>query len=573
MQHVPPMLTTLVVALSLALLCGLAARALKLPALFGYLVAGVVISPHTPGFVADAAFTSAMAELGVALLLFGVGLHFQPRDLLAVWRIAVPGAIAQVAIGTGIGAGVGALAFGIGLGPSLVFGLTLAIASTAVATRLMEERGQLGGPAGRIALGWLVMQDLIVVLALVLVPVAAGAGREDLGPALLHAVLELAVFVALIVLVGRRALPWALARVARAGSRELFTLGVVVVAIGVAYGASAIFHVSFALGAFFAGAVLGESDLGSQAAAESIGLQRVFAAIFFVSVGMLMDPVALTGAPWAAIASLAAVLLGTGGATFLLLLALRVQATTAATVAAALGQIGEFSFLLGAFAIAQGILPQAASGAILAAAFGAILLTPLSDRLSRVVVRRLHAIPAWRRWEDENAGGPVLPPPDADLRDHAIIVGHGRVGSLVAAALRRHGLPFVVIESDRNMAERLSREGVPAIWGDSTRPEVLEAARPDAARLLVLALPDAEEARQVLEIIRAANPAILAAARSHDDSETTYLSGVGVGLVIMGEREIALGMADYAMQRLGINARQAQATVDSLRAALEEEGA
>lgn len=571
MQHVPPAVTTLVVALVLALALGMLARALRLPALFGYLVAGVVVSPHTPGFVADSAITGALAEIGVALLLFGVGLHFQPRDLLAVWRVAVPGALAQVAIATALGAAAGTFVLGLDAPPAMVFGLTLAIASTAVATRLLEERGMLGGPAGKIALGWLVMQDLIVVLALVLVPAAAGADQAGLAFAIGRAVLELIAFVALVFVVGRRVLPWALARVARNASRELFTLAVVVAAIGVAWGASTAFHVSFALGAFFAGVVLGESDLGSQAAAEAIGLQRVFSALFFVSVGMMMDPVSLLAAPWGAVAALAAVLLGTGGATFLLLLLLRVQARIAATVAAALAQIGEFSFLLMGFAVGQGILPATATGPILGAAFGAILLTPLSERLSHAVAGRLGRMPGWRAWEDGNAGGPVLPTPDAGLEGHAIVVGHGRVGGLVVAALRRHGLPFVVVEADRNIAERLAREGIPAIWGDSTRPEVLAAARPAQAKLLVLALPDAEETRRVLDIIRAANPKIQAAARAHDDSETSYLAAAGVGLVIMGEREIALGMADFAMQRLGIHARQAQATVDSLRAALEDE--
>ncbi len=572
MPHASSLLATLVVALTLALGFGWAARALRLPPLFGYLVAGIVVGPHTPGFVADAAFTDALAELGVALLLFGVGLHFQPRDLFAVWRVALPGAVAQVAIGTTLGAALGMFGFGLAAGPAAVFGLALAIASTAVATRLLEERGQIRGPVGRIALGWLVVQYLIVVLALVLVPVAAGAGTTGLAAGIGRALAELLAFAALLFFVGRRALPWLLSRIARSGSRELFTLAVVVAAIGVAYGAATLFHVSFALGAFFAGVLLGESDLGHQAAAESIGLQRIFAAIFFVSVGMLLDPMALLAAPGVSVAALVVVLLGTGGATFLLLLAFRVEAAVAATVAAALAQIGEFSFLLAQFAVAQGVLPAAASGPILAAAFGAILLTPLSQRLSLVIAARLAASPAWRAWEFAQAGGPVLPEPDAALTGHAILVGHGRVGSVVAAALRQHGLPFVVVESDRHIAERLARAGTPAVWGDSTRPEVLHAARPETARLLVLALPDAEEARRVLEIIRAANPTILAAARSHDDSETAYLTGEGVGLVVMGEREIALGMADFAMQRLGVVAQTAQATVDALRARMDAPG-
>ena len=569
MQHASSLLATLVVALTLALAFGWAARALHLPPLFGYLVAGIVVGPHTPGFIADAAFTDALAELGVALLLFGVGLHFQPRDLFAVWRVALPGAVAQVAIGTALGATLGMLGFGLAAGPAAVFGLALAIASTAVATRLLEERGQIRGPVGRIALGWLVVQDLIVVLALVLVPVAAGAGGVGLAAGIGRALVELLAFGALLFFVGRRALPWLLTRIARSGSRELFTLAVVVAAIGVAYGAATLFHVSVALGAFFAGVLLGESDLGHQAAAESIGLQRIFAAIFFVSVGMLLDPMALLAAPGVSVAALVVVLLGTGGATFLLLLVFRVEAAVAATVAAALAQIGEFSFLLAQFAVAQGVLPAAAGGPILAAAFGAILLTPLSQRLSLVIAARLAASPAWRAWEFAQAGGPVLPEPDAALTGHAILVGHGRVGSVVAEALRQHGLPFVVVESARHIAERLARAGTPAVWGDSTRPEVLHAARPETARLLVLALPDAEEARRVLEIIRAANPKILAAARSHDDSETAYLTGEGVGLVVMGEREIALGMADFAMQRLGVAAQTAQATVDALRARMD----
>jgi monovalent cation:H+ antiporter-2, CPA2 family len=482
---------TLVVALTLAFALGMAARALRLPPLFGYLLAGVVVSPHSPGFVADAAFTTAMAEIGVALLLFGVGLHFKPRDLLAVWRVAVPGALAQVAFDTALGAAVGGLGLGLGPAAAAVFGLALAISSTAVATRLLEDRGALGGETGRIALGWLVMQDLLVVFALVLVPAAAADATEDgLGLALGRAALSLLGFAALVLIVGRRGLPWALARVARGGSRELFTLAVVVAALGTAYAASELFHVSFALGAFFAGVLLGESDLGHQAAAETVPLQRVFAALFFVSVGMLLDPAAVAAHPFASVAAVLAVLIGTGGAAFALLLALGVGAATAAGVAAALAQIGEFSFVLAQFATGLGVLPPAAGGPILAAAFGAILLAPLTLRLATVAAARLGASPGFAAWQGRRAGAP-LPPPPTELAEHAVLVGHGRVGQAIEAALARHGLPHVVVEADRAEAERLRARGVPVVWGDAARPEVLAAARPERARLLLLALPDA----------------------------------------------------------------------------------
>jgi CPA2 family monovalent cation:H+ antiporter-2 len=565
------MLATLVVALAFALALGAAARALRLPPLFGYLVAGVLVGPYTPGFVAEEDFTATLAEVGVALLLFGVGLHFQPQDLLAVWRVALPGAVAQVAIGMGLGALLAVPAFGLAWGPALVFGLALAISSTAVATRALEERGELAGPAGRIALGWLVLQDLLMVLALVLVPAASsGAGAQGgVAPALLRAMAELLVFMALVFVVGRRALPWALTRVARTGSRELFTLGVVVAALGVGYAASNLFGVSFALGAFFAGVLLGESDLGHQAAAEAVPLQRVFAALFFVSVGMLFNPQSLLDAPGVSLAALLTVLLGTGGATFVLLLALRVEAATAASVAGAMAQIGEFSFLLAKLAIGQGVLPPAASAPILAAAFGAILLTPLSLRLMVAAARWLGSSAALRSWQVARRGRLVAPPAGAVLQDHAILVGHGRVGRVVAEALRQHGLPLVLIEGDRRAAEHARSAGLPTIWGDATRPEVLAAARPQSARMIVLALPDAAEARQVLNQARRANPGIIAAVRAHDDAEMRLLAAeTNVGIAVMGEREIALGIVDFTLQRLGVDAAAAQRTVDAMRMAL-----
>jgi CPA2 family monovalent cation:H+ antiporter-2 len=561
MDHAPDFLASLVFGLAFAFAFGLAARMLRMPPLVGYLVAGVAIGPNTPGVTIDGEFTRTMAEVGVGLLLFGVGLHFRPQDLLAVWRVAVPGATAQVAVGTLLGAALGMALPGLSFGAALVFGLALAIASTAVATRALEERGRLSGQAGRIALGWLVLQDLLVVMGLVLLPAASGIHEGGIGGAVLLALVKLGTFAALMLVVGRRVLPWALAQVARSGSRELFTLAVVVVALGVAFGASTLFGVSFALGAFFAGVVLGESDLGHQAAAETLPLQRIFAAIFFVSVGMLLNPLTVLDAPLTSVLALAVVLLGTGGASFVLLVALRVPAATAATVAASLAQIGEFSFVLMELAIGQGLLPETLRGPILLGSFGAILLMPLTFRVLAALARRMpdRAQPA-----REGAARFVASLPR--LENHAILVGYGRVGVLVAAALRRHNLPFIVVEDDRHRVELLHGQGVPVLWGNGTQPEMLEAAHAARARLLIVTLPLAFEARRAVELARAANPGIVVTVRAHQDAEVDWLYDQdSTGLAVMGEREVALGIADFAMQRMGVAASTAQATIDVLR--------
>ncbi|NOG68833.1 cation:proton antiporter [Roseicella sp. DB1501] len=563
------MLATLVLALSLALGLGSLARWLHLPPLFGYLVAGVAIGPHTPGFVGDAALTATLAEVGVALLLFGVGLHFRLQDLRAVWHIALPGAAAQVAVAALLGGLLGRAGLGLGPGAALIFGLALGIASTVVATRMLAEAGQIGGPAGRIALGWLVVQDLLAVLALVMVPAAARAETEGLATALLGAVLELLGFAVCVLLIGRRGLPALLARLARAPSGELFTLGVIVAALGTAYAASELFHVSFALGAFFAGMLLGESDLGHQAAAEAMPLQRIFAALFFVSVGMLLEPAALLAAPLLSLGALLVVLCGIGGATFLLLLLARVPPAMAATVAGALAQIAEFSFLLTSYAIGQGLLPPAANAPVLAAAFGGILLLPLTQRGFAWLGGRVEGSAAWRRRSVAHPAALLLRPEAAGLADHAIIVGFGRVGAVVTEALRHHGLDLVVIDADRLAAERAQARGLEVLWGDASRAEVLRAARPETARLVVLALPDAAAARRVLQLVRAANAAVQVAVRVHAESDLALLQAEDcVGLAVMGEREIALGISDFALRRLGIEAEAAQATIERLRAGL-----
>jgi CPA2 family monovalent cation:H+ antiporter-2 len=570
MHEMPLPLATLVIGLTLAFVFGFAARLLRLPPLLGYILAGLAIGPHTPGFVADPGMTAAMAEIGVALLLFGVGLHFRARDLLAVWRVAVPGAMAQIIAGTVLGGTLGHFAFDLALGPALVFGLALAISSTAVATRVLEERGRLAGEAGRLALGWLVVQDLVVVLALVLVPALGSSApqAEGLGIVLLRTAGELVAFLVAIGLVGRVLLPRLIGLVASTGSRELFTLAVVMAALGTAFGSAMLFGVSPALGAFFAGVLLAESHLGHQAAADTGPLQRVFVALFFVSVGMMVDPLAVIAAPFLVIATLAAVLLGTGVAMLLLLTALRVNLPTAATVAGSMAQIGEFSFVLQELAIRQGILPPEVRAPILAAAVCTIVATPLSLSLADRLARWLTGQGRFRAWEARRGGArawPALPP---GLRDHVIVVGYGRVGRLVGAALSAHGLPHVAIEADHRLAEAIRAEGIPVVWGDATRPEVMHAARPEQARLIILATPDVAGGPRALQLARAANAGILAAARAHDAQAAALLEGQdGMGLVVMGEREIALGIAAYSLKALGVPLAQADRTMEGLRRA------
>lgn len=568
MTHAGPLVATLVVGLALAFALGFAARLLRLPPLLGYIAAGIAVGPHTPGFIADPGITAALAEIGVALLLFAVGLHFRARDLLAVWRIAVPGAIAQIALATLLGAATGAFAFGLGGSGALVFGLALAISSTAVATRALDERGRLGGEAGRIALGWLVMQDLVVVLALVLLPALTDAGQADSLPAALGTTaLRLLGFIAAMAIGGRVLLPWLLARVAATGSRELFTLAVIVAALGTAFGASALFGVSPALGAFFAGVLLGESPLGHQAAADTVPLQRVFVALFFVSIGAVVEPEAMIALPGASLATVLSVLLGTGGAILGLLLLMRVPLPAAAAVAGAMAQIGEFSFLLAQLGIAAGVLPVETRGPLLAAATLTILVTPLTQYLTDRLALRIEGTRRVQAWLKRRGLARLSSSPPEGLQGHAILVGHGRVGRIVAQALRRHGQPYVVVEADHAAAATLRAAGTPVVWGDASRAEVLHAARPDTARLIVLAMPEAAGCRRVLDIARAANPAIIAAARAHDEEEAAFLEHEkGMGLVVMGEREIALGMADYAMTRLGVTAEASLRTVEDLRA-------
>lgn len=550
MDSAPSLVITLLVGLAVAYVGGLAARAARMPPIVGYLLAGVVVGPSTPGLVADPHAVEELAQIGVVLLLFGVGLHFSVADLRAVWRIAVPGALLQIAFSFALAFGVARL-IGFGTEPAAALAMCLAVASTVVATRALEERGRLMTEAGRIALGWLVMQDLVVVLVLVVLPggtqspFAFGHGPISVGAS---KVVEAAVFAAIMLPLGRRFIPWLLTLTARDGSRELFRLAVIVSALGIAYLAAALVGVSPALGAFFAGIIIAESDVSHQAAGESVPVQQIFTVLFFVSVGMLFDPGVLLRAPLQVAAVTAMVIVGNALVTLVVLIGLRAAPRRALEVAALLAQVGEFSFILSGAAASSGLLPGDGRSLVLAAALISILLQPLMLRIAARLGTPLEKAGFLRKW---HAGRREIKRRDTlpQLESHAIVIGHGRVGSVIAASLREQGVPYIVIEQNLRFAEQLRQEGVPVIYGDAAWPEVFEAAGPERARLLVIAVPEKSAVRRILAEARAINPALEIVARTHSRAEAEWLKQQGVGRVVMGESQTAHEMASYATKR------------------------
>jgi len=567
--------------LGLAFVLGFIATRLRLPPLVGYLIAGIVVGPHTPGFNADVELAAQLAEIGVILLMFGVGLHFSIGDLLAVRRIAVPGAIAQVTVATLLGAAVSHL-WGWTWGQGLVFGLALSVASTVLLLRALEERGALDSVNGRIAVGWLIVQDLITVLALVLLPALApslggspahiGAGHEvaagSVGGMFFLTLAKVAAFILIMLFVGTRFIPWLLDRVARTGSRELFTLAVLAVALGIAVGAAALFGISFALGAFFAGVVISESDLSTHAAAEALPLQDAFAVLFFVSVGMLFDPAIVLEQPLALVATVAIVILGNAAAAFVIVLLFRYPMRTALMVSASLGQIGEFSFILAALGIELGVLPTEGQSLILATAIISITLNPLVVGSIAGVERWIEARPRVLDVLQRPAGDLVRLPDHVDdetLHGHVVIIGFGRVGGTIGRALERQGIPYVVVERNREAVNALRKRGLPVLYGDATRPGILKDAHIERAHTLVIAAPGAFHARRIIEIARRVNSRIDIVARTHSEAEQRYLEKQGVSMAVMGERELALGMTRYALRSLGVDPDQVDVIVQAIR--------
>jgi len=538
--HHTSLIATIVAGLGLAFVFGAIANRLKLPVLVGYLLAGVLVGPFTPGYVADQELAPQLAEIGVILLMFGVGLHFSLKDLMAVKNIAIPGAVVQIAAATVMGLGL-AVVLGWSVGAGLVFGLALSVASTVVLLRALQERRLIETGRGKIAVGWLIVEDLAMVLALVLLPALSGvlggeapANQASGGVLMAFAITigKVVAFVALMLIVGRRVIPWILHRIAHTGSRELFRLGVLAIALGVAFGSAALFGVSFALGAFFAGMIMAESELSQQAANETLPLRDAFAVLFFVSIGMLFNYQVLLQQPLAVLATVAIIVIGKSIAALVIVLAFRRPMSTALTISASLAQIGEFSFILAGLGVSLKLLPPEGRDLILAGAILSILVNPLLFAvLDRILPKMIE--------KERKAAGE--PPILAAAKPHALLVGYGRVGKLVAEGLKAK-TPLVVIEDDAERAEELRKAGYETIGGNAVRPEVLLKAGLDKATHLFVAVPSPFEAARIIEQARAANPDCEIIARAYTDADVTLLKQMGATHALIGEEEIARGM-------------------------------
>jgi CPA2 family monovalent cation:H+ antiporter-2 len=554
MAHGTPLITTLVVGLCLAFLFGAVANRLRLSPLVGYLIAGVIIGPFTPGFVADQGIANQLAELGIVLLMFGVGLHFSPTHLMSVRAIALPGAIAQMVFVSVLGLGLAKL-LGWSTGAGLVFGISLSVASTVVVLRSLQERRLIQTDYGRIVVGWLIVEDLAMILVLVLLPTLAGlfGGRTDalsaphsllgyvpetLEGTLALTFLKVAAFVVVVLGVGRMLVPSILHYAAHTGSRELFRLAVLAVSLGIAFGSAELFGVSFALGAFFAGMVLAESPLSHQAAQETLPLRDAFAVLFFVSVGMLFDPSVVVREPAATVATFLIVIVGNATAALTVLLVFRYPLGTALALAVSLSQIGEFSFILAGLGVTLGLLSDDGRDLILAGAILSILANPalawLADR--------------WTAREEQRAPSPAAPAKPkleaTTLSGHAVLVGFGRVGHLVGAALEARTTPFLVIEERQDVVDELRKRGVEAFAGNAASADLLAAVNLAGAKWLISAIPNPFEAGNLIEHARGANPGLTIIARAHSDAEVAYLQKLGASQIVMGETEIAHAISD-----------------------------
>lgn len=560
MEHNFPLITTLVAGFSVALILGFLAERIKVPALVGYLLAGIIIGPGTPGFVADTHLASQLSEIGVMLLMFGVGMHFSLNDLLAVKRIAVPGAVVQMGLATILGMAV-AWWWGWGWGTGLIFGLSLSCASTVVLIKALEARGVLESMNGRIAVGWLVVEDLATVLVLVLMPPLAGVlggsvaevpSTQPLWATIGRTLLEVTAFIAIMLVAGRRVLPWLLWQISRTGSRELFTLSVVAAAIGIAYAASELFNVSFALGAFFAGMVMRESEFSHRAAKESLPLRDAFSVLFFVSVGMLFQPSILLEQPGHVLSVVAIIIFGKSIAALAIVLVFRYPLNTALTVSASLAQIGEFSFILAGLGLSLGLLPAEGMSLVLAGALISIALNPLVfaaiEPIRRWVLKRSDLA---RRLEQRTDPYAELPMSTERkyLQGQVVLVGYGRVGKQIASALEARGIPYVVAEQKRELVEDLRKKDIVAVSGNAADPAVLIQAHIADAAMLVVATPDPLNIPQMADTARTLNPGIEIVLCARSEDESVILRKNNIGTVFFGEEELAKGMTGHVLER------------------------
>jgi CPA2 family monovalent cation:H+ antiporter-2 len=564
LDHNITVITTIAAAFIAALCLGFLAEKIKVPALVGYLVAGIVIGPANPGFSVDTDIAAQLSDIGIMLLMFGVGLHFSPSELFSVKRVAVPGALIQMAVTTSMGAGI-AWVWGWGLAPSLIFGLCLACASTVVLLKSLEVRGELDSMGGRIAVGWLVVQDLVTVLVLVLLPpfaeiiggtkattAAVSTGSTSLWLTVGHTLLLVGAFVALMFIVGKRVLPWLLWQVAKTGSRELFTLAVVTTAIGIALGATTFFNVSFALGAFVAGTVMRESEFSHRAAEETLPLRDAFSVLFFVSIGMMVDPSIFLDQPGRILVVMMVVMFVNFASAVAIVIANRYPLSTALSIGASLGQIGEFSIILAGLALALGIIQSEVMNLVLAAVLLSIAFNTLLFKAVEPARRWVLSRSAVARRLDQRQDPTAALPMSTDrkyLEGQLVLVGYGRVGKRIGQALVERSIPYVIIEQSRERVEALREEGFAAVSGNAGDPAVLIQSHIAKAAMLVIATPDTVHVRKMVETARLLNPGIEIIVRTHSEDESELFAADGFGKIFFGEEELAKGMVRHIFDR------------------------
>lgn len=562
MPHDVDLIILLAVGFGMALIFGYIAARLRLPPLIGYLVAGIIISPNTPGIVADIHLANQLAELGVMFLMFGVGMHFSLNDLLLVRRIALPGAILQIAVATLLGAAV-SMFWGWSFGSALIFGLSLSCASTVVLLKALSDRGLLDSVNGKIAVGWLLVEDLVMVLVLVLLPATAVllgghplAGTDtaqNIWITIGLTLLKVTGFIAFMLIIGKRLIPKIMQLVARLGSRELFTLTVVAAAVSIAYGSYAIFGVSMALGAFFAGMVVKESDFSHRAEEETLSLREIFAILFFVSVGMLFDPKILIEQPLHILAVVAIIMIGKTLAAMALVLFFRYPINTALTVGASLAQIGEFSFILATLGLSLGLLTPDAQNLILAGAL-------FSITLNSFVFSAIEPAQRWIRERShlarllERSGDPLAMLPDevdqAYLRDQVVIIGYGGVGRRISENLMQQNIKVVIAEENREIVEKLRAQGMAAVSGEATEPYVLIQAHIQHARLLVISPMDILDIHRIVDIAKQLNPEIQVLICAESKEEAAVIRDENIGEVFYAKEEMAKNMSHHILNQI-----------------------
>lgn len=577
MNHNLDLLLTLTGSLAAALMLGYCTQRLGLSPIVGYLLAGIAVGPNTPGFVADREIADQFAEVGVILLMFGVGLHFHLDELLSVRKIAIPGAVGQSLVATLLGM-LAAGILGWSANAGIVFGLAISVASTVVLTRVLIDNRELHTPIGHIAVGWLVVEDLFTVIVLVLFPVLFGDNRGGFGEiavAIGFALLKMSVLIAAMFVIGARLLPWLLKMVAASGSRELFTLTVLVVALGIALGSAKLFDVSMALGAFLAGMVVGRSEFSLRAASEALPMRDAFAVLFFVSVGMMFNPKLLVEGPTASILALLIVVIGKPLAAFSIVLLRGYPLRIALGVAVALGQIGEFSFILAALGKSMNLLPDAATNALVVAAILSISLNPLLYRFIDRFETWITGQPRLNRWITRRStvvkSVPLKPPPERGDHFRAVVVGFGPVGRTLSRLLRENDIEPTIIELNFDTAQRLMREGTAAVYGDASQPETLKAAGVEGARGLILSSSGLPNAQEIIRRARELNPELRVLVRCSYLREIPSLRGAGADRVFAGEGEVALAMTETLLRDLGAVDEQIDRERERVRTELFEQ--